>query len=292
MSRPIRQGQLEGNRGRMLPGTDIRRLEYGEGGFGVPAGVPMRATEFTLYARTWYRTNFFDRPVVVIPDTVFQGRIHWIYCGPVQAGVYTPFSPASNFDCDNARPGQPIFLHRPAEWDFYADVDPLLYPTIKCRVVDAAFLHVDKPALKHLVGYDSTIGVYRTIGCDANDPASLWVTDPAAAAALALLLAQLTIVSGAVTNAAAFVTDTATVAVPGTAAQCPSHVPAAGKPVLVVALSTNTGYVWIGESAAQAQANLIPLAAGQSIEISIDDTDKIWIDAAVGGEGVGIIVET
>lgn len=182
--RPIRAGQVEGRLGKKK--NDVYRLEYGEGGFGVPAGVPMRPRRFQIPSGEWSQREYFDRPTVVYIDTVFAGQVYWLFCGPI-TGDYCPFSPASSFVAENARPGQPIFINRPGEYNFYAEVDPRVTPILQCRAVDAAFLHVDKAQLKHLVGYDPTLGVYRTIGSTAADPAALWTYDAAVVAAIAAL---------------------------------------------------------------------------------------------------------
>jgi hypothetical protein len=278
--RPIRAGQQEGKHGRKQ--GDVYRLEYGEGGFGIPAGVPLRASTLRLLRAVWSDRIYFDRPSVIIPDTVFAGQIYWNFCGPSPAGEYCPFSGAANYVADNVRPGQPIFIHRPGEYNFYADVDVAI---VSCRILDAAFVELSKPQLKHIVGWDPTTGSYRTIGCSATDPAALNVQDTAVAAAIAAI-------SGAGGSHAGFGTDTASVAVPGTAQQLPAHAPAAASEFTVIARSTNTGLVWVGESAAQAQARLIPLNPTDAVKFRLTNTNLVWIDAAVGTEGIGVIWET
>lgn len=52
--------------------------------------------------------------------------------------------------------------------------------------------------------------------------------------------------------------------------------------VLVQALRTNTGYVYVGNNATQN----ITLAAGEGETIWIDDLAKIYLDVDVNGEGV------
>lgn len=176
--RPFRAGQQEGRLGKKQ--GDVYRLEYGEGGYGVPAGNPMRPRELRLPGNVWSNREYFDRPCVIVPDTVFAGQIYWLFCGPI-TGDYCPFSPASDLVAENARPGQPIFINRPGEYNFLATVD---VREVVCRVLDAAFLHVDKPQLKHISGYDATIGAYRSIGCTPADPAALSVNDAAVLAAI------------------------------------------------------------------------------------------------------------
>lgn len=56
--------------------------------------------------------------------------------------------------------------------------------------------------------------------------------------------------------------------------------------VIVVANPTNTGNIFIGGSGVTS-ANGVPLSAGLSIVIPIDNLSKVFIDAEVSGEGVG-----
>lgn len=57
--------------------------------------------------------------------------------------------------------------------------------------------------------------------------------------------------------------------------------------ILVVAKTTNTGLVFVGDSSTEnAQAGGVPLAAGKGITMFIDDGSKVYLNSAVGGEGV------
>jgi len=62
--------------------------------------------------------------------------------------------------------------------------------------------------------------------------------------------------------------------------------------VIIVAEEDNTGTIVIGSStvvAAKATRRGVPLNAGDSIMILIDDLSKIYIDSTVSGEGVTFI---
>lgn len=60
------------------------------------------------------------------------------------------------------------------------------------------------------------------------------------------------------------------------------------KSVIIKALSTNTGFIYIGGSDCSNTAGYI-LSAGESISMDIDDLFKIWIDSSVNAEGVSYI---
>lgn len=55
--------------------------------------------------------------------------------------------------------------------------------------------------------------------------------------------------------------------------------------VTIKALGTNTGTVYVGPSGV-GSANGFALAAGEQVFVEIDDVAKIYVDAAVSGEGV------
>ena len=94
-------------------------------------------------------------------------------------------------------------------------------------------------------------------------------------------------------NTPAFLTST--VAVAGTATQLPNQRIPDGIAVLIRALRTNTGIIKIGNSAANAQAaesgNNFTLLQGQSIALQVNNTQTLFIDASVAGEGVSIVLE-
>jgi hypothetical protein len=79
-----------------------------------------------------------------------------------------------------------------------------------------------------------------------------------------------------------------TVASAGTHEQM-ANVPCKG--VSIKALSTNTGMIYLGPDGVAA-ATGYQLAAGESIDIVIDNLNRIYIDAAVTGEGVTYLCVT
>lgn len=59
--------------------------------------------------------------------------------------------------------------------------------------------------------------------------------------------------------------------------------------VTVMAEIDNTGYIVIGDStvvAALATRRGVPLSAGSSVTINIEDLYQLWIDSEVSGDGV------
>jgi hypothetical protein len=79
-----------------------------------------------------------------------------------------------------------------------------------------------------------------------------------------------------------------TVAAAGTHEQM-ADVPCKG--VSIKALSTNTGMIYLGPDGVAA-ATGYQLAAGESIDIAIDNLNRIYLDAAVTGEGVTYLAVT
>lgn len=66
------------------------------------------------------------------------------------------------------------------------------------------------------------------------------------------------------------------------------------KKLTIMALIANTGYVVVGASTVIASASTrrgIPLSAGSSITLDVDDLDNVWIDSEVNGEGVSYIYQ-
>ena len=59
-------------------------------------------------------------------------------------------------------------------------------------------------------------------------------------------------------------------------------------PLMIKALSTNTGLVYVGQvSGDVSSANGMPLSAGESVVlINVGNLAEIWVDSAVNGEGV------
>ena len=63
--------------------------------------------------------------------------------------------------------------------------------------------------------------------------------------------------------------------------------------VVILALSTNTGTNYVGNSKLNAEDHTIsfPLLAGESIEYKIRNLSLLWVDASVNGEGIMWTVE-
>lgn len=81
-----------------------------------------------------------------------------------------------------------------------------------------------------------------------------------------------------------------TVAIAGTRVALATSIVA--KKAIITAMINNTDYIVVGGStvvALEANRQGIPLIAGQSMELSIDNLDKIYLDAVVSGEGVTFV---
>jgi hypothetical protein len=61
-----------------------------------------------------------------------------------------------------------------------------------------------------------------------------------------------------------------------------------GAPLMVKALTTNTGLVYVGESAGGVSSSTgMPLAAGEVVIFEfVGQLGALWVDSAVNGEGV------
>ena len=84
-----------------------------------------------------------------------------------------------------------------------------------------------------------------------------------------------------------------TVAVPGTAEVFPTVSVPSGFALVVGALPTNTGYIYLGKTKllAESATDRIPLAAGQTMRFYVYNSNLIWIDAVVGAEGAFYFAE-
>jgi len=58
--------------------------------------------------------------------------------------------------------------------------------------------------------------------------------------------------------------------------------------VVIQALASNTGIIYVGSSTVAA-ANGYELVGGQAIGLAIDDLSKVYIDASVNGDGVSFL---
>jgi hypothetical protein len=79
----------------------------------------------------------------------------------------------------------------------------------------------------------------------------------------------------------------------GTPVQLQTQEVEPGQKVLVKAKANNTGLITVGNSSATAlnsDSSNFKLAAGQSVEMEVRNTNQVWIDATVNGEGVELIV--
>ena len=57
------------------------------------------------------------------------------------------------------------------------------------------------------------------------------------------------------------------------------------KSVVIKSLSINTGFIYVGNSLVSA-TNGFQLSAGDTIALDITNTNVVWIDSSVNGEGV------
>ena len=88
-----------------------------------------------------------------------------------------------------------------------------------------------------------------------------------------------------------FETGSLAITTAGTAEQITEHRVPQGYAWTLTARSTNTGYIYIGESKAKAEAHHVLLAPGASVSIQTDNIDDAWADCSVNGETVEWIME-
>lgn len=80
----------------------------------------------------------------------------------------------------------------------------------------------------------------------------------------------------------------------GTSVQLDSNAVPEGVSVVVKAKRANTGVITVGDSSANALNTgtaHFALQAGQSISVQVTNTDVIWIDSTVSGEGIEVVFE-
>ena len=101
------------------------------------------------------------------------------------------------------------------------------------------------------------------------------------------------VAKAATPNRAAIKTDQKNVAVAGVAEQPPAQAVPDGFKLIVKAKKANTGNIFVGGSAADAQnaAKRWILEPNESISLAVANFDDVFIDAAVSTEGVELIVE-
>jgi hypothetical protein len=100
-------------------------------------------------------------------------------------------------------------------------------------------------------------------------------------------------ISGGVVNRPAFATNQKNVTTPGTAVQLQTQAIPDGFTIYIRARATNTGKIYVGSSAANAQNHAVAeiLEAGAYLTYGITNADLVYIDADVGAEGVMWTVE-
>lgn len=59
----------------------------------------------------------------------------------------------------------------------------------------------------------------------------------------------------------------------------------ASKSITIKAMNNNTGTIYVG-GIGVTLANGFPLLAGDTLDLDISNTDKIWLDASVSGEKI------
>lgn len=77
----------------------------------------------------------------------------------------------------------------------------------------------------------------------------------------------------------------------GTAVNLSSKAIREGCSILIKAKRTNTGYIYPGESKAQAEAHNVELSAGNAITLQLANANEVWIDSSVSTEGIEYFCE-
>lgn len=88
-----------------------------------------------------------------------------------------------------------------------------------------------------------------------------------------------------------FETSSLAITAAGTAEQCTAHRVPQGYAVTFIAHPSNTGYIYIGETKAKAEAHHVELAAGGSVSLQVDNVSDVWADCSVNGETIGWLME-
>ena len=94
-------------------------------------------------------------------------------------------------------------------------------------------------------------------------------------------------------NRDAFTVFQKQVAAAGTAEQLPSTVIPHGYKLTIKAETSNTGNIEVGhtKTLAEGATTAFILDSNESITLSINNADLVWIDATISGDGVECIVE-
>ena len=104
---------------------------------------------------------------------------------------------------------------------------------------------------------------------------------------------QSTIVSSAPPNPTGFMAQRKIVSSAGTAVRLPSVEIPPDFAVVIKALNTNQGIIYIGNSKAAAENTFtsFPLMAGQGISYKVDNVNRIWVSSDISDDGVAWTVE-
>lgn len=95
-------------------------------------------------------------------------------------------------------------------------------------------------------------------------------------------------------NRSSFATGQKDITSDGTAEQLDNVSIPAGYRAILVAKPGNTGYVYLGNSKANAESSSVRfdrLGAGDSIPLQITNLNLVWVDVSVAGEGISWFVE-
>jgi hypothetical protein len=92
-------------------------------------------------------------------------------------------------------------------------------------------------------------------------------------------------------NTTTFEVGSLAITAAGTAEQLTAGRVQQGFALTVHAHPANTGYIYIGESKADAEAHKFTLEAGASVGLRTDNVGDVWADCSVNGEIVEWITE-
>jgi len=92
-------------------------------------------------------------------------------------------------------------------------------------------------------------------------------------------------------NTSTFEVGSLAIAAAGTAQQLTTGRVEQGFTLVIHALATNTGVLYIGESKAIAEAHHFTLEAGASVGLRTDNVGDVWIDCATNGDIVEWLTE-
>lgn len=181
--------------------------------------------------------------------------------------------PAMNAAFGTATPLVPIaakYMATPTTYDD-GDAVPILTDA-QGRITLSSDIEIGAVELKN--GADDTRGIIKAGNTAAVADVALLVADANVASALSSVAVPTTLTGGE-----------KTVAATGTAEALGASL--ATKSIYIRAKSTNTGNVYVGDSAVDATTSQqIILAANDSLTLDISNRATVYVDAAVNGEGV------